>query len=104
MINMSMYEQDQWQREGENEDRLMEMKRDAILNNDVITFNAISLYENSGKDVIVLIKAIKNLYTTSTMAKPTRSTVDLKEMRSLINELNTIDRDKVDEVVERFNL
>lgn len=62
---MSMYEQDQWQREGENEKKLRKMKEEAIKNNDIIIFNAINLYEKNGKDVTILIKAIKDMYEQS---------------------------------------
>jgi archaellum biogenesis ATPase FlaH len=57
-----MYEQDQWQTEGENREKLQVMKEQAIKDNDVIVFNSINSYERSGKDVTVLLKIIKQLY------------------------------------------
>jgi hypothetical protein len=52
-----------------NEEKLRQMKREAIEKNDVIVYNAIKLYEHNGNDVTVLIKAIKNLYETSLQAR-----------------------------------
>lgn len=73
-----MYEQDQWQRESDNERKLIDMKIKAGKENDVITFNSINLYQRNGNDVTLLVKEIKRLYDKANR---------LHEVQSIISEM-----------------
>ena len=58
---MSMYEQDKWQRQGEIEDKVKQLKDKASIENDAILFNAINSYQRNDNDVLVLINIIDQL-------------------------------------------
>ncbi|MEE5181152.1 hypothetical protein JDW21_19040 [Bacillus subtilis] len=56
------HDRDSWWKRDRNRDKLIEMKKKAIRENDSITYRAIQLYESSGNDVTVLVKMIKDMY------------------------------------------
>lgn len=59
--NVGQREGEQWSKDVDRMERMNRMKREAIEDNDVVTHNAIMLYEKYNQDHTVLIKIIKRL-------------------------------------------